>query len=149
MYKVLFLDMDNTIAENITCQDVPFEQGMYLNKRPINFVIDAVNDMIRPGLDHLVIVTQVQGEGQGINEKQEWLLNHDFYHDVFIHITDDTAKSKFMLDFCNMNGYKPADCLVVDDKKTVLQDAEHFGFNTMYPQQLLVEYYEWLNRNKH
>ena len=146
MYKVLFLDMDNTIAENGTCQDVPFEQGMYLIKRPIGFVIDAVNDMIRPGLEYLVIITQVQGHGDGINEKQEWLIKHNFYHDVFIHITDDTAKSKFMLDFCVMNRYKPKDCLVIDDKKTVLQDAERFGFNVMYPQQLLAEYYEWLKR---
>jgi hypothetical protein len=43
MVKVLFLDMDNTIAENSTCQDVEFSEGLYLNKRPIGFMIDAIN----------------------------------------------------------------------------------------------------------
>ena len=148
MYRVLFLDMDNTIAENGTCQNVPFETGMYLTKRPIGFVVDAVNEMIRPGLENLVIVTQVQGAGKGISEKQEWLMKHNFHHDVFIHITDDTVKSKFILDFCIMNGYRPSECLVIDDKKTVLQDVERFGFNVMYPQQLLAEYYEWLQCSK-
>ena len=146
MFKVLFLDMDNTIAENITCQDIDFSKGMYLNKRPIGFVIDAVDEMIRPGLESLVILTQVQGQSPGIDEKQHWLNVIDFRHDAFIGITDDTSKSDKMLEFCSMNGYIPKDCLLIDDKKSVLQDAEKHGFHVMYPQQLLVDYYEWLKR---
>ena len=146
MFKVLFLDMDNTIAENITCQDISFSSGMYLNKRPIGFVIDAVDKMMRPNLELLVVLTQTQGRSHGIDEKQIWLDAIEFRHDAFIGITDDTAKSEKMLEFCSMHGYRPDDCLLIDDKKSVLQDAEKYGFNVMYPQQLLVDYYEWLKR---
>ena len=68
MFKVLFLDMDNTIAENITCQDISFSSGMYLNKRPIGFVIDAVDKMMRPELELLVVLTQTQGRSHCFDE---------------------------------------------------------------------------------
>jgi hypothetical protein len=147
MIKALFLDMDNTIAENVTCQDVEFSKGLYLSKRPIGFMIDAVDNLLRPNLDVLVILTKVQGHYDGVDEKQEWLNKIGFRHDAFIYIEGDKKKSKFMLNFCETNGYSPDECLIIDDKKSVLQDAEKNGFKAMYPQQLLADYYEWL-KNK-
>ena len=147
MIEVLFLDMDNTIAENTTCKDVQFTKGMYLSKRPIGFMIDAVNTLLRPNVDLIIILTKVQGLFNGVDEKQRWLSDLEFRYDAFMYISDDTKKSKMMLDFCEANGYKPEECLIIDDKKAVLQDAELYGFNVKYPQQLLVDYYEWIKNN--
>ena len=50
--------MDNTIAENITCKDIEFCDGMYINKRPIQIVIDALNTLYPKA--KFIIISQVQ-----------------------------------------------------------------------------------------
>ena len=42
MIDYVFVDMDNTIAENITCKDIEFYDGMYINKRSIQIVSDGL-----------------------------------------------------------------------------------------------------------
>ena len=74
MIDYVFVDMDNTIAENITCKDIEFYDGMYINKRPIQIVIDALN-ILYPNAK-FIIISQVQGEAFGIKEKKEWLRKH-------------------------------------------------------------------------
>ena len=39
---IVFVDMDNTIAENKTCQNVRYYKGLYEEKRPIKVVIKAI-----------------------------------------------------------------------------------------------------------
>jgi hypothetical protein len=141
--KVLFLDMDNTIAENTTCRDIPFKEGLYLNKRPIWFVIEAVNTLIRPQIEKLIIITQVQGGFDGRREKMLWLNKHDIEFDKLIQL-DGGSKSDSIIDYCNTNGFKPSECLLIDDKKEILQDADQKGICVMYPQQLITDYYEFL-----
>ena len=71
MISYVFVDMDNTIAENITCKDIEFCDGMYINKRPIQIVIDALNTLYPKA--KFIIISQVQGGAFGIKEKIEWL----------------------------------------------------------------------------
>lgn len=144
MFKVVFLDMDNTIAENKTCKDVEFSDGLYEKKRPISFVIDAINYMLRKEGTQIVIATTVQGGDLGIQEKLYWLEMVEFEYDDILFINETTSKSEEIIRYCSENDILPQDCLLIDDKKVVLQDAEMHGFKVMYPQQLLVDYYEWL-----
>ena len=53
-----------------------------------------------------------------------------------------------MIEYCREHDYDRRSCLFVDDKKIMLQDAEMSGFQVMYPQQLLVDYYEYLKVGK-
>ena len=148
MIKVVFLDMDNTIAENTTCQNVKFVDGLYENKRPIAFVIDAVDILLRPNIEKMVLVTVFQGGDLGMQEKLFWLKKVNFKYDEILFIDENkTNKSTEMIKYCNDKGYAPKDCVLIDDKKKMLQEAEKFGFKVMYPQQLLVDYYEWLLNN--
>ena len=39
--------------------------------------------------------------------------------------------------------------ILIDDKKDILQKAEDSGFKVKYPQQLLVDYYEYLKNNRY
>lgn len=149
MFDVIFLDMDNTIAENTTCRNVEFNDGMYENKRPISFVIDAIDTLLRPNSKRVALVTVCQGGDLGKQEKLFWLRKINFEYDDILFIEEHKhTKSIEMLDYCKKGGYKPENCLFIDDKKVMLQDAEKFGFQVIYPQQLLVHYYEYLKNKK-
>lgn len=145
MYDVIFLDMDNTIAENKTCRDVDFNDGLYEHKRPIKFVMDAVNALLRPLGKKVVLVTVCQGGDLGKQEKLLWLSKVGFEYDDILFI-DETEKTKTnaMIKYCETNGYFVNKSVFIDDKKSMLQDAEINGFHVMYPQQLLVDYYNYL-----
>jgi FMN phosphatase YigB (HAD superfamily) len=149
MYDVIFVDMDNTIAENTTCQDVHFFAGMYLNKRPISFVIDAIDSLLRNKSKKVVVVTVFQGAEIGKSEKLQWLQNVHFQYDDVLFVDEHKTKKYIeMTKYCSQYQYNPSHCLFIDDKKIMLQDAAGHGFQVIYPQQLLVDYYEWLSKQK-
>ena len=149
MFDVVFLDMDNTIAENTTCRNVEFVDGMYENKRPISFVIDAINALLRPKSKRVVLVTIYQGGDLGMQEKLFWLEKIRFKYDDILFIEESTqTKTSQMIEYCNKYNCDPCSCLFIDDKKSMLQDAEKSGLQVMYPQQLLVSYYEFLQKQK-
>ena len=136
--------MDNTIAENKTCQDVEFSDGLYEKKRPINFVIDAIHYMLRKDGAKIVIATTVKGGDLGMQEKLYWLELIGFEYNDILFANQTVKKVDEMIRYCKDSDIEPKDCVLIDDNKSVLQDADSRGFKVMYPQQLLVDYYEWL-----
>ena len=136
--------MDNTIAENRSCQDVEFFDGMYEKKRPISFMIDAIHYMLRKEGIKIVIATGVQGGDLGMQEKLYWLELVEFEYDDILFANENVRKIDEMIRYCKENDINHKDCLLIDDNKSILQEAESNGFKAIYPQQLLVDYYEWL-----
>ena len=57
--KTIFVDLDNTLAANETCENVDFTPGLYLNKKPIRIVIDAIQYLYE--FDNLIIMSVYAG----------------------------------------------------------------------------------------
>lgn len=144
MIKYIFLDMDNTIAENVTPLDVKYTKGMYLNKRPIQPVIDEIEALGIP----VIIISKVQGSGDGIFEKRQWIIeNLPFVPIEHYFIDSSIDKTKMILAHCNTHKINPQEVLVIDDKKEILQDCYKHGFNVKYPQQLICDNTERIHSN--
>ena len=150
MFEVVFIDMDNTIAENATCQNVEFVDGLYENKRPIFFVINAIDQLLRNNANKIVLVTVCQGGDVGKQEKLLWLKKIEFDYDDIIFVEPFRPEKSFeMIAYCKENGHCFSNCILIDDKKDILQKAEDCGFKVKYPQQLLVDYYEYLKNKEY
>ena len=141
MIDYVFVDMDNTIAENTTCKDIEFYDGMYINKRPIQIVIDALN-ILYPNAK-FIIISQVQGGAFGIKEKKEWLGKHfpNTFQSFFLHPGE--RKSDYIEYFLKTNGIMNMQVLLVDDKKDILSSMTPLGINVKYPQQIICDYEEF------
>lgn len=146
--KVIFIDMDNTIAENKTCDNVQFTPGLYLNKRPIQMVIDAITTLY-PDVPK-VILSRVQGGKQGKDEKLQWLSEHfpeepvDF---IFLNEGEDYyMKGVYADQWTDVHQIQNEEALVIDDSKQVLQYCKAYGFQTQYPQQVICDYEDYLKR---
>ena len=140
MISYVFVDMDNTIAENITCKDVEFCNGMYINKRPIQIVIDALNALYPKA--QFIIISQVQGGAFGIKEKIEWLNKYfpNTSQSFFLHPGE--RKSDYIEWFLKINGIMNTQVLLVDDKKDILSSMSSLGISVKYPQQIICDYEE-------
>ena len=138
--KVLYIDMDNTIAENKTCQNVEFTSGLYLSKRPIQVVIDAINTLYEDVPK--VIVTKVQGGEEGIKEKRMWLEKYaPFPIEDIIFVQGDYYMKGVLIDQYNSRRNIPnEETLLVDDSKQVLRYCSAYNIQTKYPQQLICDY---------
>lgn len=141
MIEVIFLDMDNTIAENTTPMNVTFIPGMYLGKRPIKQVLQAL-DTLYPDTPR-VIVSKVQGGVQGIKEKKEWLQNKEVKNIIdYIFLKEDEQywmKGVYIDQWLSHRQIPNSKCLVIDDNKQVLQYCQAYGLLVQYPQQVLCD----------
>ena len=72
--KTIFVDLDNTLAANETCQNVEFTKGLYLNKKPIQIVIDAICNLYKN--DNIIIMSRYVGGENGKQEKIEWIKKY-------------------------------------------------------------------------
>ena len=144
MIKCIFLDMDNTIAENITPLDINYYKGMYVNKRPIQPVIDEIDALGLP----VIIISKVQGGGPGIIEKRQWLIENLPFSPVENYFIDPSINKVDMIKaHCKTNNIKHEEVLVIDDKKDILLDCYKEGFNVKYPQQLICDNMERIHSN--
>lgn len=138
--EILFIDMDNTIAENQTCENIKFYKGMYLNKRPINIVIKAIKELYPES--KYVIISKTDGEWDGKLEKEIWLDEYFPEANEIILIAPSEEKFNYIMDYMLTNNISPKNCLMIDDKKTELQKVRKLGLNTKYPQQIICDYEE-------
>ena len=146
--KIVFLDMDNTINANETCEDVEFTPGMYLNKKPIKLMIEAVYRMFQLNNIPVIIISKVQGGIDGVSEKKLWLSRYMKQSPAdCLWLADsnkNVTKAQIIKEVCDLEHYDYKDVLIIDDKKQILQDCLSYGFKVMYPQQVMCEYEEFL-----
>lgn len=147
--KVLYVDMDNTIAENRTCQNVEFTPGLYSSKRPIQIVIDAINTLY--GDVPKVIVTKVQGGEEGIKEKQQWLQQYTPFpiHDMIFVQGEYYTKGVLIDQYNSRRNIPNEETLLIDDSKQVLQYCAAYNIQTKYPQQLICDYEQYLYQQQY
>lgn len=142
--KYVFIDMDNTIAENQTCENIEFYRGMYLNKRPIRIVIDAIKKLYPES--KYIIISKTNGEWDGRLEKKIWL--DEYFPEaglVFLLTPKENKKDYIELYMVSQNA-KACDCLLIDDKKEELQKVKKLGVNVKYPQQLICDYEDYKSK---
>lgn len=140
MIKYVFVDMDNTIAENTTCQNIDYYEGLYLNKRPIQIVIKALRTLYPNVM--FIILSKTQGGQEGRAEKREWLRKYFPHAFATIFIDSLDKKENYIRSIMKRHQMSGSEVLLVDDKKDILQAVEAMGVNVKYPQQLICDYEE-------
>lgn len=143
MIKYLFIDMDNTIAENKTCDDIEFYPGLYLNKRPIQIVIDAIK-VLYPD-SYYVIISQVD-DCNGRYEKHLWLDDHFPITYDRLFIPSNVNKKDVMRSYLLESSIRSEEVLLIDDKKSILQECKQLGIDVKYPQQIICDYESLISR---
>ena len=138
--KILFIDMDNTLAENQTPDNIEFFPGLYLNKRPLKIVIRAIRYLYH---DYkFVIVSKAVGGQSGKDEKIEWL--NKFFSDTkeIIILNPEDTKSAVINEYMMTNKINSKDCVIIDDNKQILQNCKKLGMTVKYPQQVICDFEE-------
>lgn len=144
--KNVFIDLDNTLAANETCDNVDFTPGLYLNKKPIHIVIDAIKYLYEQ--ENLTIISVYSGGWDGRQEKIEWMrknLPNCMIKNapILIDYKDYRTKADFIKDYAFMNNIDLNDCIIIDDKKKILQECKNIGIKALYPQQIICMYEEF------
>lgn len=138
--KYLFLDMDNTIAENTTCDNINYYSGLYLNKRPIKVVIDAIRTLY-PNATY-IIISKTDGEDAGKLEKSQWLDKYLPEAEIAYFLSPQESKAEYIKEILTLYNIDANECLLIDDKKSILQECKKLNINVKYPQQIICDYEE-------
>jgi len=146
--RTVFVDLDNTLALNETCDDIPYTKGLYSNKKPIKEIINLVDYYYRD-IANIIIISRYVGGEDGKQEKIDWMRKHlpkSFLINSPYLITSDDIKTKadYINEYAISNNMKLEDCTIIDDKKEILQQCKKIGIEALYPQQLIVRYEEEL-----
>lgn len=146
--KTVFVDLDNTLALNETCDDVPYTKGLYLNKKPIKEIIHLVDYYYRD-IANIIIISRYVGGEDGKQEKIDWMRKHlpksFLINSPYLIASDDIkTKADYINEYSISNNIKLEDCTIIDDKKEILQQCKKIGIEALYPQQLIVRYEEEL-----
>lgn len=138
--KCIFIDMDNTIAENKTCDDIDFTPGLYINKRPIKIVIEAIK-YLYPKYKYIIVSQNADGE-TGRNEKIDWLHKHfpEMYGALILERNKN--KAEVIEQFSRFHNINLTKSILIDDKKSILQECKKIGLQVKYPQQVICDYEE-------
>lgn len=141
--KTVFVDLDNTLAANETCENVEFSEGLYLNKQPIQIVIDAISELYEE--DDIIIISRFVGGWEGRQEKIMWIReNLPQFMWINAPFLIDSKDTKKKVDFIKMYAMSKnidlSNCLIIDDNKIILQECKAEGIQTLYPQQIICEY---------
>lgn len=143
--KHIFVDLDNTLAANETCDNVDYAPGLYLNKKPIQIVIDAIKYLYEK--DNIIIISIYSGGWDGRQEKIEWMRKYlpnciNKNAPFLIDYKDTRTKADFIKNYSINNNINIKNCLIIDDKKKILQECKKEGIQTLYPQQIICMYEE-------
>lgn len=146
--RTVFVDLDNTLALNETCDDIPYTRGLYSNKKPIKEIIHLVDYYYRD-IANIIIISRYVGGEDGKQEKIDWMRKHlpkSFLINSPYLIANDDIKTKadYINEYAISNNMKLKDCTIIDDKKEILQQCKKIGIEALYPQQLIVRYEEEL-----
>ena len=142
--RYIFIDMDNTIAENTTPDDIEFYENLYSSKRPVNIVIKAIKKLYKD--DYWIILTNTQGDYVGIEEKLHWLSKYFPKYKEAHFLPINGSKVNFILNYCEENKIAIENCVIIDDKKHILQKCKAAGINTKYPLQIICDYEEAIDK---
>ena len=142
---IVFVDMDNTIAENRTCQNVRYYKGLYEEKRPIKIVIKAIEALYMSSGIPIVIISKAVGGRKGALEKLRWVEKNLRLRkgNECIFLTEkepSIKKARIIKEYCNNHKIKLSNALIIDDNKKTLQACEKIGIQTKYPQQVICDY---------
>ena len=142
---IVFVDMDNTIAENRTCQNVRYYKGLYEEKRPIKVVIKAIETLYMSSGIPVVIISKAVGGRKGAVEKLRWVEKNLRLRkgNECIFLTEkepSIKKARIIKEYCNKHKIKLSNALIIDDNKKILQACEKIGIQTKYPQQVICDY---------
>lgn len=145
--KTIFVDLDNTLAANETCQNVEFTKGLYLNKKPIQIVIDAICNLYKD--DNIIIMSRYVGDEDGKQEKMEWIKKYlpdkiKQNSPFLIKAEESKTKCDYIIGYAFLNRLKPSDCIIIDDNKKTLQECDNHNIISLYPQQVICKYEEIL-----
>lgn len=143
--KTIFIDLDNTLAANETCDNVDFTKGLYYNKKPIHIVIDAIEYLYKK--ENLIIISVYSGGWNGRQEKIEWIRKYlpncmKKNAPFLIDYQDTRTKADFIKNYAINNHINLEDCIIIDDKKRILQECKREGIQALYPQQVICMYEE-------
>ena len=150
---IVFVDMDNTIAENRTCQNVRYYKGLYEEKRPIKVVIKAIEALYMSTGIPVVIISKAVGGRKGAEEKLRWVEKNLRLRkgSECIFLTEkepSIKKARIIREYCNKHKIKLSNTLIIDDNKKTLQACEKIGIQAKYPQQVICDY-EAMSYNFH
>lgn len=142
---IVFVDMDNTIAENKTCQNVRYYKGLYEEKRPIKVVIKAIEALYVSSGIPIVIISKAVGGRKGAIEKLRWVEKNLRLRkgNECIFLTEkepSIKKARIIKEYCKRHKIKLSNALIIDDNKKTLQACEKIGIQTKYPQQVICDY---------
>lgn len=146
--EVVFLDMDNTIAENRTSRDICYYKGMYIEKRPIQIMIEAIKEFYIDRGIPVIVLSKTKGGIDGKREKVDWLNACVDYDLAGIILIEDQRKVNIIREWCLDNKVKLNRVLIIDDNKQTLQECCDAGIYAKYPQQLICDYEEIHNINR-
>ena len=136
--KILFIDMDNTLAENQTPENVEYFPGLYLNKRPLKIVIKAIRYLY---YDYkFIVISKAVGGQKGKTEKIEWL--NKFFPDTkeIIILNPEDTKSTVINEYIITNNLNANEGVIIDDNKQILQNCLKLGMIVKYPQQIICDF---------
>ena len=150
---IVFVDMDNTIAENKTCQNVRYYKGLYEEKRPIRVVIKAIEALYMSTGIPIVIISKAVGGRKGAEEKLRWVEKNLRLREgsecIFLTEKEPSIKkARIIKEYCNKHKIKLSNTLIIDDNKKTLQACEKIGIQAKYPQQVICDY-EAMSYNFH
>lgn len=143
--RAVFVDLDNTLAANETCENIDFYKGLYYDKKPIKIVIDAINYLYAN--DNIFIISIYSGGEKGKSEKINWIKkylpdNMKKNSPFLIDYKDSKTKADFIKNYALSNNIDLKECIIIDDKKRILQECNKEGIKTFYPQQIICKYEE-------
>ena len=138
--KYVLVDMDGTIAEfydkrGISIPDFP--TGFFINKRPINIMIDAIKELYKN--DKIIIMSNSPSEDAD-NEKADWLVKQGLYWDHIFVRYQFMDKGQAISNFIKLNNINPTDVILIDDDLRNLRNCEKLGVVCIHPSHILAEY---------
>lgn len=115
--KTIFVDLDNTLAANETCQNVEFTKGLYLNKKPIQIVIDAICNLYKN--DNIIIMSRYVGGEDGKQEKIECIKKYlpdkiKQNSPFLIKAEESKTKCDYIIGYAFLNRLSPSDCIIAN-----------------------------------
>ena len=124
---------------------------MYKYEKPLG-IVGARKELqrvfISSEFDNLIIMSVYAGGLEGRQEKIAWMNKYlpnclTKNPPFLIDYRDSRTKADFIKDYAKNYNIDLGDCLIIDDKKKILQECKKEGIQTLYPQQVICMYEEF------
>ncbi len=132
--KHIFVDMDGVVAayEHKSSVLLPnwFERGIFDEKLPVRPVVDKLrhyNEEL-----HQIYILSVAPCSYAIEEKNRWLNAYVPFVDEWNKYFVGDPKRKIQMLQELTKDIDPSDVYLIDDTHSILEEAEHAGFNAIH-----------------